>query len=75
MYSAIETYLVILVTPRVILSHPEDEVEDGYERSNGIGISAQHDVAEADVVVGCNMTCGYPCEWGLCDCFKQKIGG
>lgn len=52
-------YLIILVTPRVVLSHPHDKVQDRYERPNSIGVAAKHDVAEANVVVCSNMACCY----------------
>ena len=36
----------------MVLTHSEDEVEDGDESADGVGVSSQHDIAEADVVVG-----------------------
>jgi len=39
----------------VILAHPHDEIENGDERSAGVGVSFQHDVAKADVVIGRDM--------------------
>ena len=42
----------------MVLTHPEDEVQDGHECANGVGISSQHDIAEADVVVGRYMAGG-----------------
>ena len=62
-----DLYLIVLVTPSVVLPHPKDKVEDGDERSDRVRISSQHNVAEADVVVGCNMACSYARERCLGD--------
>jgi hypothetical protein len=50
--------LVVLVAAGVVLAHTHDEIEDGDEGADGVGIAAEHNVAEADVVVGRDMTCG-----------------
>ena len=52
------SHLVILITPRVILTHAEDEVQDGDKSTESIGVSLEHDVAEAHVVVGGDMASG-----------------
>ena len=39
----------------MILTHPHDEIKNGDECSAGVGVSLQHDVAEADVVIGRDM--------------------
>ena len=57
--------LVILVAAGVVLAHAHDEVEDSDKGANGVGVAAEHDVAEADVVVSRNMTCGDAGEWRL----------
>ena len=51
----IAQYLIILVTPRVVLPHPEDEVEYRHEGSDSVWVSTEHDVAETDIVVGGDM--------------------
>lgn len=56
------TNLIILVAPCVVLSHPENEVEDRNERPDSVRVSSKHDVAEANVVVGRDMAGGDSCE-------------
>jgi hypothetical protein len=55
-------YLVILVAAGVILSHPEDKVQDRHECPDRIGVSAKHDVAETNVVVRGNVAGSDPSE-------------
>lgn len=54
-----ETYLVVLVTSCVVLTHPHNEIKDGDERPDGVRVPSEHDIAETDIVVGRNMACGY----------------
>jgi hypothetical protein len=35
----------------MVLSHAHDEVQDRHVCANGIGVTAEHDVAESNVVV------------------------
>ena len=58
-------YLVVLVATCVVLPHSKNEIQNGDKRPDGIGVSAQHDVAETDVVVGGNVASGDPGKWGL----------
>ena len=39
----------------MILTHSHDEIENCDKCSTGIGISLQHNVAKADIVIGRNM--------------------
>ena len=55
--------LVVLVAAGVILPHPKNKVQDRDEGPNGIGVSAEHNVAEANVVIGGNMASGDTSEW------------
>lgn len=57
--------LVILVAARVVLPHAHDEVEDGDEGADSIRVAAEHNVAEADVVVGRDMAGSDAGEGGL----------
>ena len=59
------TYLVILVAPCVILPHPENEVQDGNECTDGVGVTLEHNVTESNIVVRCDMASGNSCEGGL----------
>lgn len=59
------TYLVVLITPCVVLPHSEDEVQNGDECPDGIRISPEHDVAEADVVVRRDMASRHSSERSL----------
>jgi len=58
-------YLIVLVTSGVVLSHPHDEVEDCHKGTNGIWIASEHDIAETNTVVGCNMASCHSCEGQL----------
>ena len=58
-------YLIILITPCVILSHAHDKVENRDKGSNGVWIPSEHEVAKADVIICRNMTCRYTSEWRL----------
>ena len=49
----------------MVLSHPENEVEDRDERPDSVGVSTKHNVTEADVVVGRDMACSDAREGGL----------
>lgn len=49
--------LVVLVAASVVLLHAHDEVENGDECADCVGESAEHDVAESDIVVGSDMAC------------------
>ena len=60
-----DTYLVVLVATSVVLPHPENKVENGDERPDRVGVSAEHDVAETDVVVGSNVARSDTGEWRL----------
>jgi len=48
-------YLIALVTSGMVLSHRHDEVEDCHKGTNGIWIASEHETAETNIVVGCNM--------------------
>ena len=48
-------YLIVLVTPGVVLTHAEDEVEDGDECTDGVRVSPENEVQETNVVVGGDM--------------------
>ena len=54
----------------MVLAHSEDEVEDGDESADGVGVSSQHDIAEADVVVGGDVARGDAGECALAG-YKQ----
>ena len=71
--SMLMTYLVILVAPCVVLPHPENEVQDGNECTDGVGVTLEHDVTESNIVVGCDMTSGYSCEGGLQTLFERGL--
>ena len=58
-------YLIVLVTPGVVLSHTEDEVENRDKCTGSVGISPEHDVAETNVVVGGDMAGSDTSEWRL----------
>lgn len=51
--------LVVLVTPCVVLSHAEDEVQDRHKRARRIRVPPEHHVTEPNVVVGRDMACGH----------------
>ena len=58
-------YLIVLVTPGVVLSHTENEVENRDKCTGSVGISPEHDVAEPDIVVSGNMAGCHPGEGRL----------
>ena len=49
----------------MVLTHSHDEVEDSHERPDSVWVSSEHDIAEADIVVGCNMAGCDTGKWGL----------
>lgn len=63
--AARENYLIVLVTPGVVLPHAQDEVEDRHEGPDSVRISSEHDVAEADVIVSRHMASSNPGEGRL----------
>lgn len=65
------TYLIVLITPRVIRAHSRYEVEDVDECPVRIRISPQGKVAETDVVVGGDVACGYSSEVSLESKFRS----
>jgi hypothetical protein len=53
------THLIILVATRVILSHPQYEVEDRHKGTNSVWIPTEHDVAEANIVIRRDVAGGH----------------
>lgn len=53
----IRTHLVILVTPRVVLSRPHDPVETPSKHPCRIRHSSEHQVTHARVVCGTDVGC------------------
>ena len=49
----------------MISAHTADEVEDGHKDANRIGITAQSDIAESNIVVRGDMTCRYTSQRSL----------
>jgi hypothetical protein len=66
-----EVYLIILITSRVVLPHTHDKVEHSDKGADSIWVTAQHDIAESDVVVCRDMARCYTCKrrLGGCQCF------
>lgn len=45
------TDLIVLIASRMILSHPHNKVENRHEGADGIRITSEHQIAEADIIV------------------------
>lgn len=57
--------LIVLIAASVVLTHSHDEIEHSHKCADGIWITAEHDVAETDIVVCSDVAGGHPCEGGL----------
>lgn len=51
--------LIVLVAPGVVLTHAHNEVEDRHYGPDGVGVAAEHHVAEGYVVVRRDVACRY----------------
>ena len=58
-------YLIVLIAARMILSHPQDKVKDRHKGTDGIWVPSEHDVAEADIIICCDVAGRHACERSL----------